>query len=186
MFLPDANTNPYPDPSSSSLSLSTSTSTSAPPIPISAARPSVKHSNTRLHEDDPTWTAAGGKNGEKSKGGSVRASSPSRSLIDAAVRGTPCKLCIDCSLPLFARRWLILFSFLFFSFFFFLTRHDTTRHDRPTGRHKPTAKYKQLPARPTRRLALTTRPTLPPHLGYTPRHPSCLGRWESQQQQQQR
>lgn len=104
MFLPDANTNPYPDPSSSSLSLSTSTSTSAPPIPISAARPSVKHSNTRLHEDDPTWTAAGGKNGEKSKGGSVRASSPSRSLIDAAVRGTPCKLCIDCSLPLFARR----------------------------------------------------------------------------------
>ncbi|OWZ76745.1 protein DGCR14 [Cryptococcus neoformans Bt85] len=91
MFLPDANTNPYPDPSSSSLSLSlsTSTSTSAPPIPISAARPSVKHSNTRLHEDDPTWTAAGGKNGEKSKGGSVRASSPSRSLIDAAVRGTP-------------------------------------------------------------------------------------------------
>ncbi|OXG77492.1 protein DGCR14 [Cryptococcus neoformans A2-102-5] len=87
MFLPDANTNPYPDPSSSSLSLSTSTS--APPIPISAARPSVKHSNTRLHEDDPTWTAAGGKNGEKSKGGSVRASSPSRSLIDAAVRGTP-------------------------------------------------------------------------------------------------
>ncbi|OWZ28993.1 protein DGCR14 [Cryptococcus neoformans c45] len=87
MFLPDANTNPYPDPSSSSLSLSLSTSTSAPPIPISAARPSVKHSNTRLHEDDPTWTA-GGKNGEKSKG-SVRASSPSRSLIDAAVRGTP-------------------------------------------------------------------------------------------------
>ncbi|OXC68053.1 hypothetical protein AYX13_03506 [Cryptococcus neoformans] len=83
MFLPDANTNPYPDPSSSSLS------TSAAPIPISAARPSVKHSNTRLHEDDPTWTAAGGKNGEKSKGGSVRASSPSRSLIDAAVRGTP-------------------------------------------------------------------------------------------------
>lgn len=81
MFLPDANTNPYPDASS--------LSASAPSIPISNARPSVKHSNTRLHEDDPTWTAGvTGENG-RGKSKSVRGSSPSRSLIDAAVRGTP-------------------------------------------------------------------------------------------------
>lgn len=78
MFLPDADTNPYPDPSSST----------SIPIPTSLGpRPSVKHANTRLHEDDPTWVAD--VSGEKLK--SVRASSPSRSLIDAAVRGTPCK-----------------------------------------------------------------------------------------------
>ncbi|ADV25421.1 Conserved hypothetical protein [Cryptococcus gattii WM276] len=86
MFLPDANTNPYPDPSSStSIPTSTSTSTSTSLGP----RPSVKHANTRLHEDDPTWDA--GTSGEKLKrrSSSVRGSSPSRSLIDAAVRGTP-------------------------------------------------------------------------------------------------
>lgn len=83
MFLPDANTNPYPDPSSS-----TSTSTSGGP------RPSVKYANTRLHDDDPSWAAGtSGTSGENSKrsSSSVRGSSPSRSLIDAAVRGTSCK-----------------------------------------------------------------------------------------------
>lgn len=140
MFLPDANTNPYPDASS--------LSASAPSIPISNARPSVKHSNTRLHEDDPTWTAGvTGENG-RGKSKSVRGSSPSRSLIDAAVRGTPCKF-----------------------FFCFVLTHLTWH--RP--RHRPTAKREQLPTRPTRRLALPTRPPIPPHLGHPPRHPSRLG-----------
>lgn len=81
MFLPDADTNPYPDPSSST----------SIPIPTSLSlgpRRSVKHANTRLLGDDPISVA--GVSGEKSnRGGSVRASSPSSSLIDAAVRGTP-------------------------------------------------------------------------------------------------
>lgn len=88
MFLPDANTDPYPDPSSST----------SIPTGISGQRPSVKHANTRLHEDDPTWAAGTSSTSREkmlkrknSSSGSVRGSSPSRSLIDAAVRGTPCK-----------------------------------------------------------------------------------------------
>ncbi|WVO16934.1 hypothetical protein L204_104620 [Cryptococcus depauperatus] len=67
MYPPDANTNPYPKPSSGSTS-------------SSGLRPGITHGNTRL---------GGNEGGHTIRLGSTRGSSPTRSLIDAAVRGTP-------------------------------------------------------------------------------------------------
>jgi protein DGCR14 len=71
MFLPDANENPYPKPK-------------PPPAAKPPANPpTIAYRNTRLaeEEDEPSGRA----------GSTRRGSSPARSWIDAAVRGTECK-----------------------------------------------------------------------------------------------
>jgi protein DGCR14 len=76
MFPADADTNPYPK------------SRNIAAIPADAARqapPAITHANTRLPDEEEVGPASG------TKSGSRLGSSPARSWVDAAVKGTPCK-----------------------------------------------------------------------------------------------
>ncbi|WVQ95318.1 hypothetical protein IAU59_002413 [Kwoniella sp. CBS 9459] len=75
MFPADANTAPYPK----LKPVSDTTNTQAIANP-----PSISHANTRLPDDDEAGPASASK-----AGSSRRGSSPARSWVDAAVRGTP-------------------------------------------------------------------------------------------------
>ncbi|WWD20824.1 hypothetical protein CI109_105301 [Kwoniella shandongensis] len=67
MFPADSNTDPYPKPRET--------------MNTAVMPPTINHSNTRLPEEEPEPTG--------SRQGSRRGSSPARSWVDAAVRGTP-------------------------------------------------------------------------------------------------
>ncbi|ODO05879.1 hypothetical protein I350_04940 [Cryptococcus amylolentus CBS 6273] len=69
MYPADADTDPYAKPPSIHT------------LPINGPRPSIAHANTRIPEEDT--------GGMGTRAGSTRASSPSRSVVSAAVRGGP-------------------------------------------------------------------------------------------------
>ena len=76
MFPADADSNPYPK------------SRNAAALPMDAGRqapPAISHANTRLPDEEEVGLAGG------TRSGSRRGSSPARSWVDAAVKGTPCE-----------------------------------------------------------------------------------------------
>ncbi|OCF35879.1 hypothetical protein I317_07267 [Kwoniella heveanensis CBS 569] len=73
MFPADSNTAPYPKPKPSTENAS-----------VIANPPSISHANTRLPDDEDVGPASASR-----AGSSRRGSSPARSWVDAAVRGTP-------------------------------------------------------------------------------------------------
>lgn len=105
-----------------------------PPVPRQAS-PAISHANTRLPEEEEP---------APSSRSSRRGSSPSRSLVDAAVKGTPCER-LDGS-----------------TYRSLLTSRSPVRAD--------STFHQQLPSPPQRSVSFPAGPPFPTHVGDTPRH----------------